>query len=279
MNKLLARIVLAALALPLLFLITYHWTFADYLLINVVCVAASFVGALEVRNLFENRSLATYRWLAPVLGASLPAASYLQAVGIIGDSRLLLWVGGAVGLLLLRGIWVGSREDMGIVLVRVAASLVVLLYPGLFVMFIARISTLENATFHLLFLFALVFGNDTAAWAVGMLVGRPLGLLISPTKSVAGFIAGLAMSLAVAAVALLLWPALMPGGAAGALVLGAVIGCAAVLGDLVESVLKRSAGVKDSGTLMMGRGGLMDSADSLLLAAPLYYLLAGLLGR
>jgi phosphatidate cytidylyltransferase len=279
MNKLAARILLAALALPLLFLIAYQWTWARYLLINVACVAATFVGALEVRNLFENRRIGTFRWLAPALGASFPAASYLQAVGAIADAHLLLWVSGAVGLLLLRGIRVNDRAEMEVALTRVAASLVVLVYPGLFVLFIARISTLENATFHLLFLFALVFGNDTAAWAVGMLAGRPLGLLVSPAKSVAGFVAGLAMSLAVAGVALVFWPRLVPGGPAGALTLGVVIGCAAVLGDLIESVLKRSAGVKDSGTLMMGRGGLLDSADSLLLAAPLYYLLVGLLGR
>ncbi len=279
MNKLLARIMLAALVLPLLFLMAYRLTGAKFLLINVTCVAATFMGALEVRNLFEKRSLSTYRWLAPLLGASFPAASYLQAVGVIGESHLLLWVCGAVGLLLLRGIWVDNKQDMEAVLTRVAASLVVLVYPGLFVLFIARVSTLQDATFHLLFLFALVFGNDTAAWAVGMLVGRPIGLLISPTKSIAGFVAGFVMSLVVSLAALLLWPRLVPGGTAGALLLGTVIGCATILGDLIESVLKRSAGVKDSGTLMMGRGGLLDSADSLLLAAPLYYLLVGLLGR
>jgi phosphatidate cytidylyltransferase len=95
----------------------------------------------------------------------------------------------------------------------------------------------------------------------------------------AGFAAGLAFSLIIAGAAFALAPALMPGGLAGALLIGAAVGGAAVFGDLVESALKRSAGVKDSGTLMMGRGGLMDSADSLLLAAPVYYLLVGLLGR
>ncbi len=279
MNKLLARILLAALVLPLLFLMAYRATWARFLLINVTCVAATFAGALEVRNLFERRSMRTYRWLPPVLGASLPAASYLQSVGVIGDSHLLLWISGAVGLLLLRAIWVDNSEDMEAVLTRVAASLVVLLYPGLFLLFLARVSTLPDASFHLLFLFALVFGNDTAAWAVGMLAGRPIGLLISPAKSVAGFVAGFVMSLAVSMAAFLLWPRLMPGGPAGALLLGVAIGCATIIGDLIESVLKRSAGVKDSGTLMMGRGGLLDSADSLLLAAPLYYLLVGLLGR
>jgi len=278
MKTLLGRILLAAVALPLLFLFVYRLTQGRFLLLNVTCVVASFVGALEVRDLFEKRSLRTFRTLAPVLGASLPAASYLEALGLISDTHLLLWIAGAVGLLMLRGIWLNSG-DLESVLTRVAASMVVLLYPGIFTLFVSRLSTLEDASFHLLFLFALVFANDTAAWGVGTLVGRPLGLVISPTKSLAGFIAGIVTSLTVSAVAVLLAPDLVPGGFAGALILGAVVGSAAIFGDLVESILKRSAGVKDSGTLMMGRGGLLDSADSLLLAAPLYYLLIGLLGR
>jgi phosphatidate cytidylyltransferase len=59
---------------------------------------------------------------------------------------------------------------------------------------------------------------------------------------------------------------------AGAL-LGTGAGAAAILGDLGESALKRSAGVKDSGTLILGRGGALDSIDSLALAAPVYYII------
>jgi phosphatidate cytidylyltransferase len=279
MKKVLARVLLAAVALPLLFLFTARLTGARFLLLNLTCVVAGFVGALEIRALFEKRSVRTFRWLAPVLGASLPAASYLQAIGLITEAHLLVWVAAAIGALLVRAIWFNNAEDLEALLPRLAASVAVLLYPGLFMMFLARLTTVEHASFHLLFLFALVFGNDTAAWAVGTLVGKPLGLVISPSKSVAGFIAGFLMSLAVAVAAVLIAPALVPGGAAGALTAGVVIGAFAIIGDLAESAVKRSAGVKDSGTVMMGRGGLLDSADSLLLAAPIYYLLIGLLQR
>jgi phosphatidate cytidylyltransferase len=63
----------------------------------------------------------------------------------------------------------------------------------------------------------------------------------------------------------------MPSIWAGVL-LGLCAGIAATLGDLSESVIKRSAGVKDSGSLILGRGGALDSIDSLALAAPIYYL-------
>jgi phosphatidate cytidylyltransferase len=64
----------------------------------------------------------------------------------------------------------------------------------------------------------------------------------------------------------------MPSNSAGAL-LGFGAGIAAILGDLCESAIKRSADVKDSGSLILGRGGALDSIDSLALAAPVYYLL------
>lgn len=279
MKKLLERIVLAAIFLPTLFLFSYSLTQARFLLLNLTCIVLTLAGALEVRDMFEQRGLATFHWMAPILGTSLPASSYLQAIGLIGEPHLLLWVVGTLALLLLRGLWLAREDDLRLVLVRVASSWAVVLYPGIFMLYISRLSTLENGSFHVLLLFALVFGNDSAAWAFGTLLGRPLGFAISPSKSAAGFVAGLLASLAVSFAAFLFWPALMPGGAAGALLIGVLVGAAVIFGDLVESALKRSAGVKDSGTLMMGRGGLLDSADSLLLAAPLYYLLVGLLGR
>jgi phosphatidate cytidylyltransferase len=279
MNKVLARVLLAAVALPLLFLFTVQLTGAHFFLLNVTCTAAGFVGALEVRALFDKRSLRTFRWLAPLLGASLPAASYLQAIGLLTEVHLLVWVAGVVGVLMVRTIWFNNADDLEALLPRLAASLTVVFYPGIFMFFLSRLTTVEHAKFHLLFLFALVFANDTAAWAVGTLAGKPLGLVISPSKSVAGFVAGFAVSLAVAVAAVIVAPDLVPGGAAGALTLGLLIGAIAIIGDLSESAVKRSAGVKDSGTVMMGRGGLLDSVDSLLLAAPVYYLLIGLLHK
>ncbi len=279
MKKLLKRFMLAAIFLPMLFLFSYILTQARFLLINVTVTVLTLAGALEVRDMLERRGFAAFRVLAPAVGASLPAASYLQALGLISEAHLLIWVAAAVALVLLRGLWFDQESGLELLLGRAVASVLVVLYPGLFMLFISRVSTAENASFHLLFLFALVFGNDSAAWAFGSFLGTPMGLAVSPGKSLAGFAAGMAASLAIAVVTFLLWPASVPGGLAGALLIGSLVGAAVILGDLVESALKRSAGVKDSGTLMMGRGGLLDSADSLLLAAPLYYLLIGLLGR
>ena len=111
--------------------------------------------------------------------------------------------------------------------------------------------------------------GDTAAFLVGSALGRhPFFHSISPRKSAEGAVAGAIASILVGAIAgPLLIGISVPLGA----VLGALIAVAAQGGDLVESAIKREAGVKDSGTLIPGHGGLLDRADSLVLLAPVVY--------
>jgi len=155
----------------------------------------------------------------------------------------------------------------------------VMIYPGLFIAWIIQMAVFREASVVIMVYFLVVFLNDSAAWAAGMLLGKNNKgyVAASPTKSLAGFIGGLSASLLTGIAAPLFFPGaftpkVIPSVAAGAL-LGLVTGCAAILGDLGESALKRSASVKDSGTLIIGRGGALDSIDSLALAAPVYYIL------
>ena len=124
----------------------------------------------------------------------------------------------------------------------------------------------------------MVFLNDSAAWAAGLFLGKGNRGIIpaSPNKSIAGFIAGIFASIVTGLWGVYFFPdafisRFFPLPAAG-LILGFLTGMAAILGDLGESVLKRSAGLKDSGVLMPGRGGILDSIDSISLAAPVFYL-------
>jgi phosphatidate cytidylyltransferase len=123
-----------------------------------------------------------------------------------------------------------------------------------------------------LLIFALlftVFADDTAAYFVGRAIGRhKLAPAISPGKSVEGFVGGTVAAVAVMFFALydqdvlLIWESL---------VLGLVIALAATLGDLFESAVKRDLGVKDSGRILAGHGGVLDRVDSLLWAGPAAY--------
>lgn len=120
----------------------------------------------------------------------------------------------------------------------------------------------------------LVWVGDTAAYFAGHRWGRrALAPTLSPRKSVEGAVAGLAAAV-LAAVLLRHWPGR---DAITAALIGAIVALCAQAGDLWESALKRSAGVKDSGTLLPGHGGILDRFDGLLLALPAsYYLLTWL---
>lgn len=118
--------------------------------------------------------------------------------------------------------------------------------------------------------FLLLWTNDTGAYLVGSALGRhPLFERISPKKTWEGFAGGLVLTMIVAQ--------LLPGwlgvtGTAGWMIIALIVSVAGTLGDLLESMLKRSLGLKDSGTVMPGHGGFLDRFDSVVVAFPLVYL-------
>ena len=122
----------------------------------------------------------------------------------------------------------------------------------------------------LVLLLAIVMASDTAAFFVGTAAGRRrLAPDISPGKTVEGAAGGLAGGVAGAAVVRVLGLPSLP--LAHALLLGLAVAALGIAGDLLESLLKRWAGVKDSGVLFPGHGGMLDRLDSLLFGAPVLY--------
>jgi phosphatidate cytidylyltransferase len=127
-------------------------------------------------------------------------------------------------------------------------------------------------------LVAVLFGvalSDVAAFTVGSAVGRrPLARRLSPNKTwegAAGNLLGAVVGVGIAVVATDLDPSAV-------VILGPVLAFGAISGDLLESLLKRSAGVKDAGGLLPGFGGVLDRVDSLIAASPLTLMVLGLLG-
>lgn len=126
-------------------------------------------------------------------------------------------------------------------------------------------------------IFGSVWANDTAAYFVGSRLGRhKLAPRISPNKSVEGFWGGMAAAVLV----WLLAGFLHVGGMTvlQSLIIGPLVGVASVAGDLFESRIKRGVGVKDSGDIMPGHGGLLDRSDALLFGSSMAYLLLHLGG-
>jgi phosphatidate cytidylyltransferase len=124
--------------------------------------------------------------------------------------------------------------------------------------------------------FLLIWANDTGAYLAGVTMGRhKLFERISPKKTWEGFIGGMIIA---AAVAWLLsgWLGIVSSGQWVFIAL--IITISGTYGDLVESMLKRSTGVKDSGTILPGHGGFLDRFDSAMVAFPLVYLFIALVG-
>jgi phosphatidate cytidylyltransferase len=155
------------------------------------------------------------------------------------------------------------------ILAGVAASAFPVLYIGLPIGAIVSLRRSADAG-PLLLLLAIVVVSDTAQYYTGRLLGRhPLAPAISPKKTREGAIGGLVAG-SLIAVPLGWWwlPTAAPAACAA---LGLMVAAAGIVGDLFESQLKRSAGVKDSSTLIPGHGGVLDRIDSWLFAGPVFY--------
>jgi phosphatidate cytidylyltransferase len=158
----------------------------------------------------------------------------------------------------------GPRERLD----RIGSTLLLIVYLGLGFGHVGGLY--ENGPRLLLFAILVVYCGDVAAYYGGRAFGRvKLAPRLSPAKTWEGAISGVAGA-AAAAIGGSIWlvPALAPAPAAAA---GALLGIAGILGDLVESLVKRAGGTKDSSTLLPGHGGVLDRLDSLLLGAPVLY--------
>jgi phosphatidate cytidylyltransferase len=161
--------------------------------------------------------------------------------------------------------WRGDRDALG----RVSAAVFPMLYLGLPIGALIAIRAMRGPA-GLFLLMLTVMVSDTAQYYSGRLFGRRLlAPVISPKKTIEGAIGGFVFGMLLMGVAGhwwlpdVSWPVRS--------ILGAALVALGIAGDLFESMLKRSAGVKDSSALIPGHGGVLDRIDALLFAAPIYY--------
>jgi phosphatidate cytidylyltransferase len=192
----------------------------------------------------------------------------------------MILAAGIVLIAFFAGLTFVRPDDISDVLPRAAALGFAAVYPGLLGAIIVLIASEPRyATESLLTFCILAFSNDSLAWLVGITLGRRRGIVaVSPKKSVEGFIGGMCGSVGTAFGCAALFPGAIDAAWWKVLVFGLAVGATVIVGDLFESALKRSAGIKDSGSIVPGRGGFLDTFDSLLFAAPVFYGLSLLLG-
>lgn len=151
---------------------------------------------------------------------------------------------------------------------RTACSLMGQLYIALPLSLLLLVYNMSHAV--VMLMFVMIWINDTGAFCVGSLIGRHrLFERISPKKSWEGFFGGMIFAIAAGAVSYLWLGDCFEGYTLVELmIMGAVVSIFSTWGDLVESLIKRTLGIKDSGNIMPGHGGILDRIDSLLLVAP-----------
>ncbi len=270
MKRFLIRLALFLTVFPALLFLVF-WDVYFHLPVVLLVVLASVIGASEMSRILEVRGFPVNRFFTPVLGALFPILSYLEIWQILTTAQSLTVI--ALMILVLFSRYVFAQRTLSIhnIVLKVTGNLSILFYPSFFSYFIIRLTAYQESSWYLLVFLLVTFGNDAMAYAVGNLLGKKGVLKVSPNKSLAGFAGGFLVSVAILAGMSLWRPDLFPRWE-GALVFGSLVGIAAIFGDLFESALKRSANIKDSGSVIPGRGGMLDSIDSLLFAAPVYYL-------
>jgi phosphatidate cytidylyltransferase len=256
-----SRILVAVVGLPVVLGVVYlggWWLFA-------LAAAAGLIGVHEFATMM--------RPLRPLVLACFVGLLAILVAAALDD---IPWMLGGVALTLLLAFVLqglgGNRQGLT---TAIGSTLLGTVWVGLGLGHLLLLRDIPGHGRLVIFTVLLaVFAADTFAYFGGRLLGRhKLAPVMSPGKTWEGFVVGVAAAVAVAFFALYddrdtflsIWQALL---------LGLVVAVAAVLGDLFESALKRDMGVKDSGRLLAGHGGMLDRIDALLFAGPAaFYLL------
>ena len=224
------------------------------------------IALSEFFNLVAKKNIFVYKYFGVIIGMCVPLIIYFQ-MGGEGYFALepFFIVIACFFIFVLQFI----RRDSSQALASIAVTLFGLLYIAWLFSFFIKIKFLPNGALLVAFLVLVTKIGDVGAYLVGSAIGRHnLIPRISPHKTVEGTIGGLAFSVMAAVASKSYLPDFSY---AHLVVLGALLGMLAQVGDLAESLLKRDCGVKDSGSVFSGFGGMLDLIDSLLFTTPIFY--------
>lgn len=264
------RILTATVALPILLYTV--WNDIPYFFALLTAIAV-LLGLQEFYNLASKLELRPQTILGYLAGTGVVACFTFRRVDLI------IAVMAALAIVTL-AIEVFRAEDVNKVLPSVAATVFGVVYVALLAGFLVGVRMIPDtattpvvsqlAAKLMTTFFAMVMMTDTGAYYTGRTLGRhKLAPKVSPGKTIEGSIGGF---ITAAVAGIICKYAFFPEAPiAHIAILGAIIGIVSQIGDLAESLLKRGSGVKDSGAIFPGHGGMLDRVDSLLFCAPILY--------
>lgn len=289
MSELPQRMAVAFVGIPVVLVIVYV---GGWLLASVLAVFAV-LGTLEVGRLAAAKQIRPLGPLGAAASAGLVLASALRPSFRDFAPWALGLLGALTGIALIATVFLRGHDERP--LAAVAVTLLSATYVGLSLSVAPLLHALPAlrgwtldigdpwSGFMIIALpLAATWVGDASAYFAGSAWGRArLAPRVSPNKSWVGFWAELAGAGTAAALWYVIVQPRLPGlpfGLTIAIAIGVLLGLGAVVGDLVESLLKRDAGVKDSGDFFPGHGGVMDRLDALIFTLPLTYVAIALLG-
>jgi phosphatidate cytidylyltransferase len=232
--------------------------------------AAGAIGALEFCQMMRS---AGYR---PSFLAAIPVAAVAAALPVFVSRPERAWIGLLMLSLMASGTYFLVPHVFRVSLLGWVTTAAAVLYCGIMLGHISLLREVPKGAWWVVVTLLITWGYDTGAYFTGRALGKR-GFMqhVSPAKTLEGVIGGLVASsvaglVSVPALALRPWEGIA---------LGFMLGVLAQIGDLVESMIKRQADVKDSGALFPGHGGLLDRIDSLLFSGVAAYYAAVLLGH
>jgi len=251
---------------PVIFLITV----SPPVVLILMVLAATFFGLRE----FYNLALPHSKGIEQLIGIGL--ALILSIITSHGEAKVLspFFV---LLLFFLSILFMATAQNLSSTISKMGITLFGIFYIGFLLSYVSRIRNMADGKLWVLFLIATVWAGDISALFSGSFLGRhKLYPKISPNKTFEGLGGAIIGSVIVALVFTYLFiPSL---GSGACILLGIGLGIFGQFGDFTESMLKRSAQVKDSGSLIPGHGGMLDRLDSFLFSAPfLHYSLLYLL--
>ena len=255
---------------------------SDYVFI-LIMAALAFVGLIEFYGLVEKRDLVCFKGSGLLGGLLLMLGTFAHFQGWLGiagsparanDFEVSFLIVFVLGLCVRQ--FVSHSNTAGIL--AISTTLFGLMYVPWLLNFIQKINFFTgldgNGKYYVVYFILVTKFSDTGAYVIGSLIGRHKMIpRISPAKTWEGF-GGAIVVAAGASVAFthFFGSKLLGMNTVHAIILGAILSMTAVVGDLIESLFKREAGVKDSGKFFPGIGGILDLLDSLLFNAPIMYL-------
>jgi len=272
MSKIIQRLLIFFIGIPLVIGVVFLKAY-NHLALHVLIILASIFSTIELHSIFsKNMNVQPMPFL--LVTSALPSITALICSLLILPYEYINF-SLLISFLLILSYEVFTARTFEKSNQHLASSIFIVVYGGYLITYISRLTSHEHSIeFIATFLF-MVFMCDSFAWFFGVLLGKNNRGVVaaSPNKSVAGFIGGYIGSITAAVTGQFIWSHVFYGSVIKAVLLGICIATSAIIGDLVESVFKRSANCKDSGTIIPGRGGLLDSIDSILFSAPVYYML------